>query len=224
MYNKDILSVTFGVRFNSSFKLLDSWGTIADDMLYNSGYFSSEFFPEIATQYTTKRYLSNSEKGHRFVLTSNNLVFTQVIEKDWDSEYKLFIERIEKYIIPNIISKYSLISSRIGIVFLTKLTKEEIGVFAKNYFRSEVTDICDFRFSRKEPTLEGSVFKETENFFNKIYTVGNINDMLGLSYDFQLHMLPAQADIRGTIKTFISSSESHFKKDVISCLEDNNAK
>lgn len=224
MNNKDIISITFGVRFNHSFKLLDSWGTIADDMLYNSKYFSSKMFPEIATQYTTKRYLSNSEKGHRFILTSDNLVFTQVIENDWDSEYKLFVERIEKYIIPNILSKYSLISSRMGIVYLTKLTKEEIGRFAKNYFKPEVTDICDFRFSRKEPTIKGSVFKETENYFNKIYTVGNINDMLGLSYDFQLHMVPAQADIRDTIKAFIPSSKSHFDKDVRNCLEDSNVK
>lgn len=224
MDNKDIISITFGVRFNHSFKLLDSWGTIADDMLYNSKYFSAEMFPEIATQYTTKRYLSNSEKGHRFFLTADNLVFTQVIEKNWDSEYKDFVERIEKYIIPNILSRYSLVSSRIGIVYLTKLSKQEIAKFAKNYFKPEVTDICDFRFSRKEPTIEGAVFKETEDYFNKIYTVGNLNDVLGLSYDFQLHMVPAQADIRKTIKSFISSSKSHFNKDVISCLEDNNAK
>lgn len=218
MDNKDIMSITFGVRFNHSFKLLDSWGAIADDMLYNSKYFSTNMFPEIVSTYTTQRYLANPTKGHRFILAADNLVFTQTIEKDWDKEYKEFVERIEKYIVPSILSKYSLISRRMGVVYLTTLKKEEIAIFAKKYFKPEVTDICDFRFSRKEPTIVGSVFKESTDFYNKIFTVGNIDDNLGISYDFQLHMVPAKADVRDSIKSFITTSETNFRKDVFDCL------
>lgn len=39
----DIKYVLFGVQFNHSFKLLDYWGSIADDILYKSEYFNSEF-------------------------------------------------------------------------------------------------------------------------------------------------------------------------------------
>lgn len=215
---KDIRSITFGVKFNHSFKLLDSWGAIADDMLYNSKYFSTDMFPGIVTNYTTQRYLYNAEKGHRFTLSADNLVFTQAIEENWKKDYQLFVDRIQKYIIPCILSKNSLISRRMGIVYLTTLTRSEIAKFAEKYFKPEITDICDFRFSRKEPTIAGSVFKETTDYYNKIFTVGNIDGKLGLSYDFQLHMVPANADIRDSIKLFIPSSETHFNKDVWHCF------
>ena len=36
---KNIKQLTFGVSFNHMFKLLDYWGEIADDVLYNNKYF-----------------------------------------------------------------------------------------------------------------------------------------------------------------------------------------
>lgn len=51
---KNIKQLTFGVSFNHMFRLLDYWGKIADDVLYNNKYFSSEFFSNISTQYTTE--------------------------------------------------------------------------------------------------------------------------------------------------------------------------
>ena len=85
MYMKkdNVKLLTFGVAFSRKFKILDLWGEIADNILYESKYFSPEFFPNISTAYTTERRLYNNDKKHLFLLSSNNLVFTQEIEKDF---------------------------------------------------------------------------------------------------------------------------------------------
>ena len=59
----DIRYIVFGVQFNHSFKLLDYWGEIADDILYKSEYFGCEFFSNISTHYTTERSLNNPNTG-----------------------------------------------------------------------------------------------------------------------------------------------------------------
>ena len=76
-----------GILYNYSFKLLDYWGAIVDDLLYNNKYFSAEYFPSISTQYTTTRSVMNNDLGHSLQLTANNLVYTHTVQNDFDSEF-----------------------------------------------------------------------------------------------------------------------------------------
>ena len=61
-----IKQLIFGVSFKHMFKLLDTWGEIADDILYHNKYFSTQLFTNISTQYTTERQLYNPKKAIRF--------------------------------------------------------------------------------------------------------------------------------------------------------------
>lgn len=157
MNKENIKLLTFGVAFSRKFKILDSWGEIADNILYGNGnkYFSSEFFPKISSSYTIERRLYNDKKKHLFLLSSNNLIFTQEIEKDFDPEYKLFKKRVEEYIVPKILSEYTLVTRRLGMVYFCECTDDEIKKFSSKYFNSSAQDIMDFRFSQKEPTGKG---------------------------------------------------------------------
>lgn len=211
-----VKQLTFGVAFNNMFKLLDSWGEIADDLLYKNKYFSPEFFSQISSQYTTERRLFNPEKQHFFVLTANNLVFTQTIETSFNDDYAQFKKRVIDHIIPHILSRYSLVVRRLGMVFTCEWRDDQIKNFASKYFNPSVTNIMDFRFSKKEATTKGAVLADNEDFVNKIFTVGNLSDGIkGISYDYQAHFNPLRQDVRDIAGSFFTDSLAGFNADVI---------
>ena len=223
---KNIKQLTFGVSFNHMFKLLDAWGEIADDILYHNKYFSPEFFSNISTHYTTERRLFNPQKNHLLVLTSNNLVYTQTIEDDFDKEYESFCKRVSEYIVPCILTKHCIVVRRLGVVYFNALEDEGIQKFASQYFNPSVQNIMDFRFSKKEATVKGKLLSENVDYINKIYTVGNIGpDIQGVSYDYQLHFYPLRQDVRDVVGKFLKDANDGFDKDILACLgEDNGSK
>ena len=221
MKKKDcVKQLVFGVSFNHMFKLLDYWGEIADDILYKNKYFSSEVFTNISTQYTTERSLSNPQKQHSLVITSNNLVFTQTIEEDFDKEYELFKTRITEYIIPKILCKYILVVRRLGIVYISEFNEHQLLSFSSKYFKPTVQNIMDFRFSKKEPTSQGKLISDNTDFINKIFTVGNLkNEFQGISYDYQMHFNPLREDVRDVIASFINKADNDFTIDILNNIE-----
>lgn len=83
MLENRVVQFACGILYSHSFKLLDNWGAIADSILYNNKFFSAKYFPQISTQYTTSRSLSNDACGHSLQLTSNNLIYTHVVQDDF---------------------------------------------------------------------------------------------------------------------------------------------
>jgi hypothetical protein len=102
----DIVNIIYGVLFNNSFKLLDSWGQIADDILYNNKYFDYNYFPNISEQYTTERILHNPKTGDFIKLSSSGLVFKYKTNSDFNKDYKEFGKKINEYLIPSILVEY----------------------------------------------------------------------------------------------------------------------
>lgn len=214
MNKKAVKQLTFGVAFNHMFRLLDMWGEIADDVLYKNKYFPREYFTDISAQYTTERSLM-SQKGHHLTITANNLVYTHVIEDNYDNEYEKFKKRVVNYIVPEILSKRGLIVRRLGMVYVIELNKREIGEFANKYFNPSVEGITDFRFSKKETTSGGLLLADKSDFVNKIITVGRVSENIqGISYDYQIHFLPLRSDVRDSIDSFLSSANTNLCKDI----------
>lgn len=217
---QDIKYILFGVRFNHSFKLLDCWGEIADDILYKTEYFGSDFFPNISSQYTTERTLSNPHTGDFLSLSSSNIVFKYYIhdKQAFEKEYDYFSARINEYIVKKILTKYNLVIRRIGTVFACELNDAEIDAFSKKYFKDDIRGITDFRFAQKAPTSRGQLWYGVDDYVNKIYTVGKIegeDDCKGIVYDFQLYFDPLLPDIRRNSPGFLKEALSSFKKDII---------
>lgn len=217
---QDIKYILFGVQFNRSFKLLDSWGEIADDILYKTEYFGSDFFTNISTQYTTERNLHNPETGNFLTLSSNSLVFKYYIpdKKDFQKEYTYFCERINKYLVEKILSKYNLVIRRIGVVFACGLGEDELEVFSKKYFKDDIYGITDFRFAQKGPANAGQLWRDVNDYINKIYTVGKVegeDECKGVTYDFQLYFNPLLPDIRKNTPSFLKEALNSFRKDIM---------
>lgn len=215
----DVKFVLYGVQFNHSFKLLDNWGAIADDILYKSECFGCQFFSNISSEYTTERGLSNNKTGDFLTLSSNQLVFKYHVLKDknFQNEYDYFGKRV-KYLVETILTKYNLVVRRSGLVIGCKLDEKEIANFASRFFKEEIQGITDFRFAQNEPTASGQLWHGVDDYINKIYTVGTIEDeekYKGITYDFQLHHKPLLADARKITPIFLKSALESFKKDLV---------
>lgn len=215
----DVKGLIFGVQFSHSFQLLDHWGEIADNILYKSQCFDSTFFSNISSQYTTERNLSNPNTGNTLTLAAHTLIFKYYIPRDttFKQEFDQFCNR-SKYLVENILSEYSLVVRRVGMVYVCELEDSEIEKFAKRYFKDEINGITDFRFAQKEPTLNGQLWVGNNDYINKIYTVGLIDTerrIKGVTYDFQLYYNPLQSDIRNKYLGFLNKSLEYFKKDIM---------
>ncbi len=214
MNDEQVTFLTCGILFNKSFRVLDSWGSIADEVLYNSGVFSPEFFTNISDTYTLQRYLNNPNKGHILTLNSENLVLTQKLENEFSLEFDQFKKRIE-YLIENVVIKYKLVTKRIGVVYVYPLTKEDMNKLFENYLKVDIKGITSFRFSQKDVTQTGLVRADINNFYNKIITVGNIeNDKPGITFDYQLIFSPPHEDIRPVAIDFANKSYELFLEEL----------
>ena len=206
----------FGALFKHSFGVLDRWGDIVDSLLYNNKYFSSDFFQNISTQYTTQRDLMNPDTGDSLRLSSDNLIFTYYKKDSFEKSYGDFSRMVCSYLIPEILSKYGLIIRRIGLVFSIPLNDEQIKKYSSYYFNDNVQEIGDFRFSFRETTKSGKLLSGVNDYYNTIITIGNINNTAsrGLIYDQQIYFDPLRADIRDIGKDFLNSGKSGFLNEV----------
>ena len=220
MDNKTVKRLAFGVMFNHSFSILDEWGKIADDLLYSKNKkgigFSPSYFPSISQEYTTTRRLSNEGLGFSLELSSNNLVYTHTIQDDFEKEYAEFVNRVESCLIPKIIEKYELVTQRLGMVFVCKIEEPFIKRFKKKYFSEHAEDITDCRFAIRSVTPEGLLLTSNNDYINKIYTIGNLDNTLrGISFDYQLYFNPRQPEIKGKIAPFFKTSKDCFFDEIL---------
>ncbi|MBQ4512123.1 MAG: hypothetical protein II969_03955 [Anaerolineaceae bacterium] len=192
----DVTEIACGISFDFSFTLLDKWGEIADSILYNNSYFSPQYFPKTNAYYTTERRLFNEELGHEFRLSANNMIYSHIIQKSFEKEFKEFSNRIINHLVPNIFEKFRLSTARIGIVYTCQVTDSSIKEFRSKYFKDEFSSITDFRFAKKEPTKEGLSKTNNSDYINKIYTSIPKDDSDNLiSFDYQRHYNPHKGSI-----------------------------
>lgn len=210
-----IKDITFGLLFKKSFRIMDMWGSIADDILRKDKYFSPKYFPSIQSQYNLQGQLSNPETGNYLLLSAENLIYRHSIEKSFDEEFKLFRERISKYLVPDIVFENHLEVIRVGLVYSYILNQEEVDKFISNVFKPSVKGLSDFRYSKKEPVTTGGTIKGVNDYNNKIYTVGSLGEeKKGITYDYQLIFSPHRECVNDIIEKFLLSSYSSFEKEM----------
>lgn len=225
MSENRVVQFACGILYSHSFKLLDNWGAIADSILYNNKFFSAEYFPKISTQYTTSRSLSNDTCGHSLQLTSNNLIYTHVVQENFTSEFSEFVRRVGDFLVPKIIEENSLIVRRIGIIFTCKISNQGIQSFAEKYFKPEFKEVTDFRFSKKESTVAGTMWSDKSDFINKIYTVGAIGENLtGISFDYQAHYVPPRTYVSDVIKPVLERGKLLLSEEILMAGDKNGKK
>lgn len=212
----DISYVVYGVIFNHSFKLLDYWGEIADNLLYNNKFFREGFFTNISTQYTTERVVFNKNTGDSLTLTSNNLILKYSIKDKFTTDYNDFCKKINQCLIPDVLVKYNLVIGRTGVVFGVTMNDDELQKYSSKYFKDNVRGITDFKFSQKDTTKQGKYWAGTDDYINKIITVGAVGDAgdRGITYDYQVFYNPLRQDIRSVNDKFLNDGYSSLKNEL----------
>ncbi len=217
MKEDNVRELTCGFMFQNNFKMLDSWGSIADGILKDPLF--DGFFANVSNKYTTELSLYNENNNNSFLLKYNKIVLTQTIYDDFESEYNMFRERVVNYIIPKLLCEYRLITRRIGIVYDTKLESQEIENFSKKYFNPEFRNISNFRFAINNQKPEAKILKKEKNYINRLFTVGDFgNGDEGISYDYQLRFNPLQPELRNLIVPFLNNANNSFKKDILDII------
>lgn len=221
----NISQVVCGIMFSDTFKLFDKWGEIADKILYSptsKKIFGDNYYNRIGDNIGYQRVLTNSETNNNLRLTQSNLVVTHnVYNNDFDSAYQLLRNIMIKYIFPEIISPNILMVRRIGVVFSCPMEEESITIYKKTIINSDSCNlITDFRFSKKEPTPQGLVQKGTENYVNKIISVGHLADSVhGISYDYQYFFLPPNAEAERRLTDIFDQSLKSLCSDIFEKIE-----
>lgn len=215
MATAKVIKLTCGILFNHSFSILDHWGKIADAVLYKNAYFDPQYFPRISDQYTINRYIENPELGHRLQLNSENLIYTHTVQDDFEKEYTKFIDRITKFIIPEIIEKYDLVVRRIGIVYICEMDQDAVTKFTSQYFKPELSEVLDCRFSKRCTVPQALTFSGTNDYINKIYSVGNVSpEFRGISFDYQLFFNPPIVDVKPRVAKYFENSKTAFFEEI----------
>ena len=215
MATAKVIKLTCGILFNHSFSILDHWGKIADSILYNNSYFDPTYFPQISSQYTTNRHVHNPEAGHSLQLNSENLIYTHTIQDDFEKEYTKFIDRITKFIIPEIIEKYDLVVRRIGMVYICEMDQDAVTKFTSQYFKPELSEVLDCRFSKRCTVPQALTFSGTNDYINKIYSIGNVSkESRGISFDYQLFFNPPVVDVKPRVAKYFENSKTAFFEEI----------
>lgn len=191
-----LISVIVGVTFRKAFRLLDCTGAIFDKLLYNSNYFSPQYFPQIEYGGFQKE-LQNKAEGHYLRLFADGVIYCHCLQKanNEETEITTVINRVEKAIVPTVLDTYELELSRIGIVYTLEIDKKMLDRFKKKYFKEGV-DVSAFRFSISSPTSPGIMKKGIEDYYNTIYTISQDGDRFVISLDFQEYFRPLKPSWR----------------------------
>lgn len=97
---------------------------------------------------------------------------------------------------------------------LCEMDNTSISSFKQQYF-SKSSEITDCRFAIRTTTPEGLAFSGNDNYVNKIYTVGSIDDAIqGISFDYQLYFQPPQPEITSKITSFFETSKKCFFEEI----------
>ena len=218
--NKSISQIICGIQFVDSFKIFDKWGEIVDKILSSSNskkILGEGYYNQISNDAGYQRALFNASTHNSLRLTPNNLIITHnVSSAEFEEAYDFVQNMVLKYIFPEIITENYLIVRRIGIVFTCELNDSDIINYKKTVINAGLCEsITDFRFSKKEPTPQGSIQKDNNSYINKIITVGNLDENKhGISYDYQYFYLPPNAEAYKKSDVLFDSALNSLNSDV----------
>jgi hypothetical protein len=78
-----IFQIDCGILYNKAYKMLDKWGSIADCILYGNSFFNPTYFTLNDNQ---RKMLYDQNQKHYIRVTESNLIYTHIIEKDFEKE------------------------------------------------------------------------------------------------------------------------------------------
>lgn len=211
---KNIQSITVGIKIKNSFSIMAFWGSIVDDILYDSGdVFPESMFTQVVDLYHNYR-MYNEKTGEYLDISTDNIILNIAVSEKLNDAIRV-LDKMLKYIAINIISKNKLITRRIGVVIRYATSNDKIDKFKEMYFNNVSKEISDVRFSMKSLTKGSRLWQGDDNYINKIFTIEKEN----ISYDFQVYFNPLQSDIRDIYGKVIEEAFRCFRHDVVEAIK-----
>ncbi|MDI3548107.1 MAG: hypothetical protein PWR10_1759 [Halanaerobiales bacterium] len=198
----NINKMTIGIRFERMYKLLNSWGSIVDDLLNNNKqkYFDAEYFPKISNNEFEKTLIDDDQTRY-FKITPHNLIFSYPLDKydSFDENFKWFKNCINDVILKLIIKNHDVGNfNRIGIVYEHKFNdKEPLKKVINKIFNTDIVTPRDVKFSIKgNPPNKVIIDKGAYDYINSIYTIySDIDNNSYIIFDYQYYFKPIIKDI-----------------------------
>lgn len=198
-----ITGISLGIRFIRTFRISDISGDIIDNILHSKkSPFDIDYFPRIKENTSREKILLNDETNEYLRINTDDLILSISVDDDLDKKIKFIKEKVIPYYKETLFRKYEIENiKRIGIIFHHKLEKfNAINKLVKELTSDKIDEVnnVNLSFSKKLPTHEGLIEKDTNNFKNTIYTFEQQKDDILFNFDYQYYYEPALQDLRNT--------------------------
>lgn len=224
--NLKMTEILVGIRHKRNFSVLDKFGEIVDKTVDNPK-FPKGYFDEVGSEGITKS-ISNSLTKNYIKFTQFDLIYRhQINEKSsLEDECNIFFERVKDYIVPDIIEEYKIKDfSRIGIVYGFEFkNKTFYDKCIKNIINKNFSNTNSIRFSEKDLTPKGRIFKGTNDYINKLYSLAiDDNNKAVFSYDYQYYFSPLKSIFKQCeFEKVVELSKNALEKDILKISGDMN--
>lgn len=186
-------SSVVGIRYRANFSIVDNFGSMLDEILYEKkSFFNETFFPLVQHTKADEKTLWNNENGNQMTINSSNVILELNLDRDSKLEFrKTALDAFRDQIVKGILKKYKIVQiNRIGYVnrYLFPL-KDLADNFINKTLGLTMENIRDInlRFSKKYPLPEALTKKDVFDYHNAIYNVvkSSDKDEIFFSIDYQ---------------------------------------
>lgn len=189
-----ITRVSFGVRYEPQFRLMDEVGAVTDAVLRTKG---TPFGPDVFTNAissATERALVNPDDGSLLRLTHTDAILQMPFSTRNMDRIRELGEDFERYVLRPLaeIPKISGIA-RYGVLLNFDQVRHLKDRPTVHYLGREFPDANSLamRFTRRLPVDEALFRKEVDDYRNAIYTLSEDNEgTVSMSIDYQEYFRP----------------------------------
>jgi len=189
-----ITRVSFGVRYEPQFRLMDEVGAVTDAVLRTKG---TPFGPDVFTNAlsnATERALVN-EEGALLRLTHTDAILQMPLSTRNMDRIRDLGEDFDRYVLRPL-SEIARISgiARYGVLLNFDKVRHLKDRPTVHYLGKEFPDANSLamRFTRRLPVDEALFRKDVDDYRNAIYTLNEDNEgSVGMSIDYQEYFRPA---------------------------------
>lgn len=219
-----IVGITFGIRFNRSFRVPEISGEMIDDILYgNKTPFGTEFFPKVQ-ETAREKTLFNNKTNEYLRINTDDIILGIEIKDDFEKKFEWLKSEVLTYFKDILFKDYGLKNiRRVGIVFSHKVEKDPnldsaIKVLTKD--KIDAVDNVNISFSKKLPATDALIRKNVNDYKNTIYNITEMDNAILAELDYQYYYNPPIEDLRecfvdkvlADAKTFLEGSYYNWLK------------
>ena len=225
-----IVGITFGIRFNKSFRVPEISGEMIDDILYgNKTPFGTEFFPKVQ-ETAREKTLFNNKTNEYLRINTDDIILGIEVKDNFEEKFNWLKNEVLTYFKETLFKDYGVKNiRRVGIVFSHKVEKDSnldsaIKVLTKNKIDS--VENVSISFPKKLAATESLFRKDVNDYKNTIYNINEMESAVLAELDYQYYYNPPIEDLRecfidkvlADAKTFLEGSYYNWLK-----LENKNA-